>query len=152
MREIRWRWIDGSKLLAVTLALFAIVVAARLELHLNPIFPSGFKLQRAEVLTYLEETPGDHLVFVRYLDGHLVHNDWVFNRADIDASRIVWARDMGRDRNAELVSYFSDRRPWLLESGRPEGVRLPYKQEVLKLESYPETPSSTPPTDEGRGS
>jgi len=149
LREIRWRWIDGSKLLAVTLVLFAIGVAARLELHLNPIFPNGFRAQRDEVLSYLEETPGTHLVFVRYADGHLVHNDWVFNRADIDAAHIVWARDMGHQRNAELASYYFDRKHWLLEAGRPEGMQFPYKQEVVTLNSYPATAAQPAAEDPG---
>ena len=136
LSQIRWKWMDGIKLAALTLVLFAVGLAIRLELHLRPLFPSGFKIQQAEVIRSLEDAPGEHLVFVRYLDGHIVHNEWVYNRADIDASGIVWARDMGPARNAELVSYFGTRKVWLLESGRPEGQTLPFKQEVIRLEPY----------------
>ena len=35
-------------------------------------------------------------MIVRYGPGHNLQDDWVFNRADIDGSAIVWARDWGR--------------------------------------------------------
>ena len=37
--------------------------------------------------------------------------DWIYNEPDIDASKIVWARDMG-DRNRDLIEYFKDRQIW----------------------------------------
>ena len=39
---------------------------------------------------------------------------FVFNDADIDASPIVWANDMGAERNAELLRYYSSRKAWVL--------------------------------------
>jgi hypothetical protein len=63
----------------------------------------------------LEQVPGRHLVVVRYHANHDVDYEWVYNRADIDNARIVWARDMGRDGNLELLRYFKDRTVWLAE-------------------------------------
>jgi hypothetical protein len=40
---------------------------------------------------------------------------WIYNEADIDAARIVWARDLGGERNAALRAYFSTRRVWMLD-------------------------------------
>jgi hypothetical protein len=147
--EIRWRSIEGSRLLRWTVALFAVGVAARVELHMRPVLPNGFEQQREEVRTELESLPGNHVVIVRYLDGHLIHNDWVFNRADIDAARVVWARDMGEAGNADLLSYFEDRTHWLLESGKPEGTTLGHKKEVVKLERYTATLSPTQAEEQG---
>ncbi len=38
--------------------------------------------------------------------------DWVYNRADIDAAKVIWARDMGKRDNQELLDYFNDRQAW----------------------------------------
>lgn len=76
-------------------------------------------LARAEMQRRLEQIPGRHLVIVRYAaerDPDPMHSfEWVFNAADIDAARVVWARDMGPRDNAELIEYFKDRSVWLLE-------------------------------------
>jgi len=72
-------------------------------------------LERARVLKQLESTPGSHLVLVRYRPDHdFILNEWVFNNADINGSKVVWARDMGAQ-NAELLQYFDQRKAWLLE-------------------------------------
>ena len=57
-----------------------------------------------------------HLVIVRYHPGHdYLLDEWVFNTADINSARVIWARDMGPEKNKELVGYFSGRRVWLVE-------------------------------------
>jgi hypothetical protein len=76
---------------------------------------SEFGMKRASIVERLNREPGKHLVFVRYASDHNVHNEWVFNAADIDSSRIVWAREMGADLDRPLVQYFADRRVWLLQ-------------------------------------
>jgi len=60
------------------------------------------------------EDGGQHLVIVHYGPGHDIHAEYVYNAADIDASPVVWARDMGPEKNAELVRYFSSRKVWWL--------------------------------------
>jgi hypothetical protein len=71
---------------------------------------------RARLLAQLEREPGRHLVIVRYSAAHAPHLEWVHNRADIDGSKVIWARDMGREQNAELLRYFQERRIWLVEA------------------------------------
>jgi hypothetical protein len=63
----------------------------------------------------LDEQGGQQLVIVRYKDTHDPALEWVYNSASLENSKIVWARDMGRDRNAELLNHFSSRQAWLLE-------------------------------------
>jgi len=93
----------------------------------------GFR--RAALIRQLEQTPGQHLVIVRYGLKHNIHNDWVYNSADIDHSRIVWARETPGQDPAPLLSYFSSRQVWLLEpdSDPPE------------LHPYPPPPSLRSP-------
>ena len=71
--------------------------------------------QREVVAQKLEQTSGRHLVIVHYVPDHEDVFDWVFNGADIDASKIVWAYDMGVERNKELIDYYNDRTVWLAE-------------------------------------
>ncbi len=64
---------------------------------------------REELRNILMKRGGKYLVIVRYPSGHNYFFDWVYNDADIDHAPIVWARDMGGRRNAELLNYFKDR-------------------------------------------
>jgi MFS family permease len=84
--------------------------------------------QRAEILEGIERAGGQHLVFVRYRSGHDPIHEWVYNRADVDAAKVIWAQDMG-DRNQELIGYFNGRRAWLLDPSEPGMARLsPYAE------------------------
>jgi hypothetical protein len=71
---------------------------------------------RDGVIKQLLQYPGSHLVLVHYQPDHDQFFEWVYNRADIDRSRIVWARDMGPEKNKELIRYYTDREVWLLDA------------------------------------
>ncbi len=60
--------------------------------------------------------PGRQLVIVRYKPVHDPLQEWVYNRADIDGSRVVWARDMGPHQNQELMQYYRSRNAWILDA------------------------------------
>ncbi len=61
----------------------------------------------------LAQAAGKQLVFVRYGPRHPL-DQWVYNAADIDASRVVRALDLGPE-NEQLRKYYSGRTAWLLE-------------------------------------
>lgn len=66
----------------------------------------------------LMKTGPQHLVIVRYdytRRGNAPGFEYVYNKADIDRSAVVWARDMGDAKNRELVDYYHGRKIWLLE-------------------------------------
>lgn len=71
--------------------------------------------RRIIVSRQLAATPGQLLVFVRYSPHHVYQDEWVWNAADIDASRIVYARDLGPSENEKLIRYFPNRKVLLLE-------------------------------------
>jgi hypothetical protein len=70
-------------------------------------------VDRADLQETLESTPGRHVVLVRYGARHSVHEEWVYNGADIDASKVIWARDLPGEVNARLLDYYRDRTVWL---------------------------------------
>jgi hypothetical protein len=88
----------------------------------------GFELDRARIAAQLERMGGRHLVIVRHGPGHSFHDEWISNRAGIDAAAVVWARDLGPERDRSLRSYFADRRVWLVEADGARRLRS-WKQE-----------------------
>jgi len=71
--------------------------------------------RRVGVADQLARAPGKQLVFVRYWPRHIFQDEWVYNAADIDGARVVWARDLGAAENEKLRRYYPDRTVWLLE-------------------------------------
>ena len=80
-------------------------------------WPTLWSERRAYIIDTLTHSPGKHLILVRGPKGeHNRRNDeWVYNRADIDGAKIVWARELDSGSNARLLAYFRDRSPFLLE-------------------------------------
>jgi hypothetical protein len=72
-------------------------------------------LARAKVAAQLETMPGKQLAIVRYAPEDAPFDDWVYNAANIDASKVVWARELKAVSNRELIEYFRDRQVWLVE-------------------------------------
>jgi hypothetical protein len=44
----------------------------------------------------------------------------VYNRADIDRAKVVWAREMSPAEDRELKSYFRDRKIWVVDADAAE--------------------------------
>ena len=86
-------------------------------------------LPRAGVLAQLGSYPGPQLAVVRYAPDHAPFDDWVYNAADIDTSRVVWAREMGSHDNLGLLRYFRYRRAWLVEPDSNPPRVSPYPRE-----------------------
>jgi len=138
-RHLRlWRWRGGtlgpslvSMIPLVGCALILLrVVAVVTHAPIEPRWPRG-NLDRVAMARKLAQLPGKQLVVVRYEPHHDFDWEWVWNRADIDGSNVVWARDMGDDANQELLVYFKDRHVW-----RMDGDMSP-----PSLQSYPDAAS-----------
>ena len=81
---------------------------------------------RPLVADQLEAKAGSHLAIVRYGPGHDPVNEWVFGGADVDAAKVVWAREMAPTQNTELLRYFDNRRAWLVEADLDPPRLSPY--------------------------
>jgi len=80
---------------------------------------------RQHVVDFLSRQPGKQLVLVRYPPDHGPETEWVYNAADIDGSKIVWAHDLPGG-NAEIRDYYRDRTVWLLEvANKPAADIIP---------------------------
>jgi hypothetical protein len=81
---------------------------------------------RAYLEQWLSRRPGKQLVIVHYSSRHSPDQEWVYNNADIDNSKVVWAREMDAKSDAQLIGYFKDREVWLLNAdSKPQRV-VPY--------------------------
>jgi hypothetical protein len=69
---------------------------------------------RIRIRNQLAQSPGKHLIFVRYGPLH-PQLEWVANAADIDRAPLVWALDLGAEENEKLRQYYPDRKAWLVE-------------------------------------
>jgi hypothetical protein len=78
----------------------------------DPPDPISFRVQFA---AQLEAMPGRHLVMVQYAPRHDVFREWVYNGADIDGSRVIWAREIPGADLQPLLDYFRGRQVWLAE-------------------------------------
>ena len=97
--------------------------------------------QRVAVNNMLAKEPGKLLVLVRYWPQHIFQDEWVWNEADIDASRVVFARDRGAEEDRNLLSYYPDRRVLLLEpDARPPKLE-PYIPEPKAEAAKPAAPA-----------
>ncbi|HEY6337410.1 MAG TPA: hypothetical protein VIW68_02850 [Candidatus Sulfotelmatobacter sp.] len=134
IRHLRlWRWSGkpvGAALARAVPAILVAMICLRLcavaaGTAIEQPWPRG-NLKRAAILHRLESTPGQHLIIVRYGPEHGSHIEWVYNHADIDSARVVWARDMGEQQNQELAQYFSKRQVWLLYADDSPPRLVPY--------------------------
>jgi len=111
----RWgRYVVGVVVLACVGGFVQQVVSPRMP------YPYPGNLQRARILRQLEGTAGQHLVLVHYGAEHDVLQEWVYNRADIDGAKVVWAREMSPAEDRELKSYFRDRKIWVVDADAAE--------------------------------
>ena len=81
---------------------------------------------RAALEEKLSHTSGKHLIIVRYAEDHNIHDEWVFNGADIDGAKVLWAREINAKQNAKLFAYFKDRKIWLIEPDNDNTEFIPY--------------------------
>jgi hypothetical protein len=133
LRHLRlWNW-DGRPtgrfLARATVVMCVLLIPAQVQV-LAAAPPPGSEgavgLERTAIEDELRALPEPQLVLVRYDPNHDALLEWVYNDADPDHAKIVWARDMGAQQNEELLHYYSDRRVWLLDGDAISPQLAPY--------------------------
>jgi hypothetical protein len=79
-------------------------------------------IRRAQVISQLTALGGKHVVLVSYAQNRNLLSDWVYNEADIDGSKVVFAHDLGDLNNRRLFQYYADRQIWLTNIDLSPGV------------------------------
>jgi hypothetical protein len=77
--------------------------------------PGHYGEERARVEAELKRFEGKQLAIVRYSPDHYGFDEWVYNDADIDRSKVIWAREMDAANDSDLIRYYKDRKVWLVE-------------------------------------
>jgi len=132
MRHLRTIRLGGRPLgLALSWAIFYLLATdVGLSLARHVCDPLEWTCQgdpsRAAIGKKLSNTPGKHLIMVRYEEDHNLHDEWVYNGAEIDTAKVLWARELDPAQNAKLFAYFKDRQIWLVEPDTDNTELLPY--------------------------
>ena len=153
MRSARWR---GPLVLLAMLTLFPILV-----LDYSSALQAPRETQRSMLMKRLESMGGRHLVFVDYAEGWPAwepNTEWVYNGADLNAGRILFAHLRSVEENRQLMDDAKDRVAWSVMVGPgPADVKVaPYAplaeakpSEVSVIPSLPSPANkparSTPP-------
>jgi hypothetical protein len=137
VRTIVWRGKPSGLFLARSVPVVCLVLltlrCAAVPLHLAitsnwpPTWYNGLPIptNRPKVLSELNQLPGKHLVLVQYGKISPSRLQWVYNESNIDTAHIVWAWDMGSERNRELLAYFKDHQVWSLNPDRENAELSP---------------------------
>jgi hypothetical protein len=91
--------------------------------------PEKWYERRVGIERGLEASGVPHLILVDYGPAHRPNKEWVYNRAEVDASPVVWARSMGADEDARLLQYYPDRAVWALHVTDDDG---PFELQPLR--------------------
>jgi hypothetical protein len=155
MRHLRlWRWREQAVGIALVRSI-PVICCAMIVIRITAVlahvvieypWPHG-NLDRAHIVHDLREIPGKHLIIVRYgtnpAHEHDLNREFVYNQADIDNAKIVWARDMAPAENGALINYFPDRQAWVLKADDSPPQLLPYLELMPHLAANSNRSSSS---------
>jgi hypothetical protein len=127
----------GLAMVRLTVALCVLLAGGRLvaeQVHLDlggwPSIAwygsSDRGVVRARVDEQLQHLPGKQLAIVRYKPEHDPRIEWVYNTADIDHSKVIWARETDEADMQPLLRYYNDRNVWLVQPDSSASVLIPY--------------------------
>src|SRR5262245_24267232 len=136
-----WQWRDRPLGACVVVAVLTAAVVPTLASVGRFLVDGGLQPRAADrryVEAQLERKSGRQLVFVHYVAQRHPTGKFLYNSAEIDSSRIVWAREWMPESNEALMQYFSDRFVWSIDADDPQRqpplklVRTPVQSAVQK--------------------
>jgi hypothetical protein len=108
-----WQWRSREFAWGKWLVIFLLIAygceAVYRDVRYALTIPLRFGNQRAKLIDQWSQRPENILVIVHYSPTHLSNFEEVFNGADIDGSKVVFARDLGTEDDLKLIQYFHDR-------------------------------------------
>jgi len=126
MRWKKWRWGAAFARASILLLLADTATAVARKQCDKFYWTCQGDVSRLVIQHQLQALPGKHLVMVRYGEDHNIHDDWVFNGAEIDSAKVVWAREISEEQDAKLFDYFRDRKVWLATPDTDNTYLAPY--------------------------
>jgi len=126
MQWRKWRW-GAAFARASLLLLLADTAGAVIHKQCDTFYwTCQGDVSRMAIQRKLESLPGKHLIMVRYTDDHNIHDDWVYNGAEIDTAKVIWAREIDPEQDGKLFAYFQDRKVWLVTPDTDNTYVAPY--------------------------
>jgi hypothetical protein len=102
-------------------------------------------IERQQILEHLCSLPEKQLVLVRYRPDHdVLSEEWVYNEADLEHSKVIWARDMDPQANQDLISYYKDREVWLVDVDAKPPELTNYSSQTSDAQFNPSWTTVTP--------
>jgi len=65
--------------------------------------------QHRSIDRQLDRLPGRQLVFVQYSPDYSIHDEWVYNQADLQQAKVVFAHDLSTERDQALLAEYPGR-------------------------------------------
>ena len=128
-----WRWrnkrMGRTMLWLVPLLCVVVLLFSLLYERMKQDESAAWQRQRARINEQVKKMGGQHLIIVSYGSQHSFLDEWVYNDADIDGAKVIFARAINNTQDCQLVDYFKSRRIWSLDV---DGAQL-----VPKLKPYP---------------
>jgi len=135
LRHLRtWKWEAGPSGLMLQrsiVGLCLVMMPIQVDILKKAPLPGSWAAigpERSAIEEQLGELLGPQLVLVRYGPNHDPLLDWVYNGADVENAKVVWARDMGEQGNEELLQCYPERRVWLLDADETTRKLTPYTE------------------------
>ena len=130
LRRLRWKLFSGLGLvrglvlgeLMLGFSLFGLRIANARDFQ----EPQYVSKDRARVANDVLRRPGKQLCLVRYTPEHEAWQEWVFNGADLQNERLVWARSLSPESDRKVIAAFPGRDVWLVQPDYAGDLLSPY--------------------------